>query len=919
MEDIIKAYNDKRPLNNTNFEFELKFKDINVDMFNSVYNNLKTKYPPALECSINIISNDILNIKTKNVSYIRKMTFIKGEKFSDEYSIKKRIQGWFSPDTPKYTISLAEEAPNSAFKSNPNSTVRIKLRISFTYNDWRIDLTAVKQSKMSFLGDQLLPIKAALMPATMTADNFLNELNYDLIDQYELEAEFIGKDLTVEKVLDVSAMIREIIIQHNNDDIEYHEEIYKVAQQIVENKRLLGLFKNDYGLKRLCNQVVALSKTIYINEVYPPKGYFVTVKTDGIRCVCHLYDNICVLIADKVYKYTLNEKVPQCIFDCELIKKSSFNANVGAYDDIFIGGASGASSTIDDIILYIFDCMMIEGNIITSEMYKSRINHIPQIIEIFNKVAPKGVICAEKKIVKINDIQADFDSVYKAQYEFPIDGLIITEPMNGYSATKNYKWKPLEHTTIDFMAVKCPKNLLGVSPYDIKKDKDLYLLFVGVNHNMRMKLGLTLLPNYKKMFDAPGEYYPIQFSPSSDKYAYLYYHDPALGDIDYKVVELGKEVVDNKVTSGWKFIRVRSDRSHEKNYFGNDFKVAEITYMNYIDTFSYADLIAPNAGYFTRESSNAYVASNRYRRFVISILIRDNFSNADWIIDLAAGRGADLHRYQEVGVKNGLFIDIDATAIVELVRRKFEMFNIKKRRMQQWTETKPTDDNAMTVHTLVENLSNQKSVVINNIKGFVLPGTVDGIVCNFAIHYFCDQISNLRNLLSIVATMLKPNGVFMFTTLDGEKVFNLLKDLSQGEEYHIMVDCKKDDTKKASNVVDNAMEGAKNYFGGAIEALHSTPKYRIKKLYKAPTIAPVGQTIGVLLPFADELREEPLANISTIISECERLNLAIESNNSFDYYLDEFKRADSNLYSKLCPGDIEYISLHKFVTVRKIK
>src|SRR5438477_9191077 len=104
-------------------------------------------------------------------------------------------------------------------------------------------------------------------------------------------------------------------------------------------------------------------------------------------------------------------------------------------------------------------------------------------------------------------------------------------------------------------------------------------------------------------------------------------------------------------------MRIRDDRKLELNYLGNDFRVAELTYINFIDPFEFENLWNPNFGYFTKSKSDIYNASNKYKRFVISLLIKNNLSHANWVIDEAAGRGADLHRYQEVNVNNVLFID----------------------------------------------------------------------------------------------------------------------------------------------------------------------------------------------------------------------------------------------------------------------
>ena len=106
--------------------------------------------------------------------------------------------------------------------------------------------------------------------------------------------------------------------------------------------------------------------------------------------------------------------------------------------------------------------------------------------------------------------------------------------------------------------------------------------------------------------------------------------------------------------------------------------MAELTYSNYVDPFELEDLWKPRGGYFAAAVDQAHFAPNKYKRFVISNLLKDAYSGANWVVDLAAGRGADLPRYQQIGVKNGLFIDIDPSAIAELIRRRFETPRAKK-------------------------------------------------------------------------------------------------------------------------------------------------------------------------------------------------------------------------------------------------
>ena len=52
---------------------------------------------------------------------------------------------------------------------------------------------------------------------------------------------------------------------------------------------------------------------------------------------------------------------------------------------------------------------------------------------------------------------------------------------------------------------------------------------------------------------------------------------------------------------------------------------------------------------------------------------------------------------------------------------------------------------------------------------------VDCIPNFFSIHYIFNKEKNVNQLLKNVSTFLKPNGIFIVTTFDGEKIFNALR------------------------------------------------------------------------------------------------------------------------------------------------
>jgi mRNA capping enzyme len=161
---------------------------------------------------------------------------------------------------------------------------------------------------------------------------------------------------------------------------------------------------------------------------------------------------------------------------------------------------------------------------------------------------------------------------------------------------------------------------------------------------------------------------------------------------------------------------------------------------------------------------------------------------------------------------------------------------------------------------------------------------VDGAVCNFALHYLCDTAAHVRNILAFNASILKVGGIYMFTVMDGRAIFDLLKTYKTGQQWEIRE-------------------------GGVV-------KYALKKLYSGQKIADVGQKISVLLPFSDEMYEEPLCNVKYIVDTAKVFGFRAEVNENMGSLLDKFGAADKRLADQLTDGDREYIALHRHVVLR---
>lgn len=882
-------------------ELEIRFQKLDRETFEQVYAAILADSGPepalfsaaVVEKTVNAVSQNVYeNNRDKSIQYIRSTT-INGTtavdtNFRSKVNVVRPVR---IADFLPYTINLSIEDSVKQFTTRPDALIRFKLRVSHQLRGtpWRFDFTAVRGGVMrDFSGAKLQSYRDEMFADVPFPTGLPHE-----IDSYELEIEYVGDPSpglapppTPDDITGVARRVMSYIDPQHQVTAQLSNEIGSIAAFV--GKRASG----SNQLKQVLNQVNSLSKTVYYAEVWPQIAagrLFATPKLDGARCAIVLREGRCHIVrsndTEEIQPARPVDPGKHYIIDAELLGGKYY-----AFELVAIDEKASAGSLSERLI------------------------QLSAAIEL----AASFVDIVAKDYVKLDsaNLRTQIESI-RGGVTTPTDGIIFSEDGLSYIETRHYKWKPYEDNTIDFLAVKCPGSLLGIKPYEVKTGLTLYLLFVGINRQMREKLGLGFILHYRTMFPDAGKsggrdkrdatsatsgsnYMPIQFSTSADPIGYLFYSEL---DLDRQIVELGR----NRENTEWVLRGTRPDRKVDKSYYGNDYRIAELTYTNFIDPFALSDLWTPSKSYFTKTATGAYMASNKYKRYVVSVLMKENISGAKWVIDLGAGRGGDLHRYQEIGVENALFTDDDPTAIAELISRKFKTFTSNRRHVRGWLggdgatlrtdvingieydKLVEKDVKSLTIHTLVIDLRTPApDLVASTLRFGATPERVDGMVCNFALHYMCETVDSMRNLLTFVSRMLRVGGVFIFLVMDGRKVFDLLSEVKTGDQWSA-----RDDPA-------------------------APPKYAITRKYTAKTLQPAGQTISVLLPFSDEMYDEPLCNVDAVISSARKVGLEIETDSNMLEMMSRFARADAGLAARLTDADKHYIGLHRYVTMRRV-
>jgi len=735
-----------------------------------------------------------------------------------------------------------------------------------------------------------------------------------------------------------------LIEDSNMIKMKFQQYMYEIAKEIETNPNRLKYYKTEWGLKQLLNQVIGLTKQTY-KSIYPPIGYYLTEKTDGYRCIVYVKENkLALLYKQNVFEVSFDGH--KLGIDKALKNENTTYITDNTNDseisiiDAEIVGAENEITINSNFTVKIFDVIMFRDEPVGEMTGRQRIGMLKNICDYLNKILNKFTF-KEFKLITEENLNTIFKETYGKEENKDREGLIIMAGTSSYSKTKNYKWKNFEHNTIDFLAKKVPSYIVGNYPF-IKKNpsSELYVLFVGITGGMKHYMGLNNLSFYNTIFSRDmynNNYQPIQFSPSSFPLAYLFEYETAktkktiskvkgkvikgnnedesftTSSLDNTIIELRLEhpidatndKIDYTKALPWKLEKVREDRKPTNDYFGNNFEIAEITFQNYFSPFTLEDLSQPDFGYFNEKKSMLYEASNKIKRMVGTEIISKYAENADWVLDLASGRGADLQRFQIANVKHLLMIDIDTDAISELIARKYQTFTSDKIIVKG--KTFSSNNISMSINTLIMDLNQsyiESNKIINEIIGKNIGKSnpelmngeqkpvkgkkpiddkvVDFIIFNFAFHYFCNTNIQLENIMKLIVSQISTGGIVCMTVMNGRKIFDLLKNIPKGSEYIFKEQEEKVVVKKGRGKPKKEVEEPAEP--------EQFNKYGIVKKYIGEQFMGFNQTIGVKMPFSTEYYDEPLVDIEHLITKFKSCGFELINQYSFSDCIPAFHK-----------------------------
>jgi hypothetical protein len=654
-------------------------------------------------------------------------------------------------------------------------------------------------------------------------------------------------------------------------DEHYNNTINYIGRQI--NKKYVNNFK------QLGNNPSNLTKFIYISEVLNDiNNYMITDKADGLR-------TFLLISSDRDSNYINGNE--QSYISNELLGITPTNKYI--LDCEYVTNNNGEK------IFYVFDIIIFNGENISNKPFTQRYEYLQKLEQNLN--IKKNSVVKIKKFYKLNvkDYQKNIMLLWNdiKNKKYNTDGIIFTNITNNYNNTVNLKWKPIEHLTIDFFCIKSKKS-------------NEYVLLNGISNKVFKRIGLTfdeeyldLLKSVQNIIDIDLQfdsikidYFPVIFKPSFSPIPFIHLFKSEI-DIHGKIVELSYYTEKNI----WKFNRIRNDREKELRsgkYYGNNFNIAELTFQSILNPLTLKELVKPfnqlTDSFYFEKQDNTYLYVRKANSFVKRNLI-NRYNNSTYLIDMASGKGQDLLNYYNNKINNLLFLENDINAIDEVIKRKYEF--VKK--IELYNENAPIRINGYKsegthLDILNMDLNNDYKKNIKNINTMTNfeKHNIPIIFCNLAFHYLISNINDAKNAINFIDFYLSKNGEFVFTALDGRKVFNLLKE-NKGKWEHK----ENGKTKYMISLVNQAD-------------------------IKLTNLKPFNVKIRVLLPCSNTPYEETLVDLFALDKLFKSSNIQRIEEKNHDQLLNNFKEYKPEFYNKLSLDDKKFIGLYKYAVYKRI-
>lgn len=471
--------------------------------------------------SVDSIEQSTVAISGKHRAVI---TYKGGKQTSKKWYTKTKIesQSHFS-ECGGYKISLTEELECK----DPNVTTidifrhRVRGSINNVIPMWRLDITAIKNSNT--VGAKADRIR--FIPGDIS--DFFKDCPWSLADLIEVEFEYTGPEgiVNINDII-IDQMYRAILRDHVDyksldiiaklADVTGSPYSTKISKPGIINTKLF-----NYLLPRAFEINVEQWKSI-TNGV---SEFVIRTKINGERNLVYFHDNkVNIVTGVGIINNTGLDRIDPHNVGTWLLDTEYYNDH-----------------------WYIISVLITPEGPLLQGKEIDRLTSIDRAIKV---LGPSFKTCPWSIAGIGTSLKAAV--TYHNEYSIDSDGLLLTPlpTIQSYWKLKVIKWKPEEHTTIDFLVIKCPDYLEGKKPFIADSPGDTLYLLTNGSKERPSKDDFSILNVIPRLKD----YYSALFKPSNAPYQYVWSNDNP--DLHGAIVEL----VLDKNTRKWKLYRIRKDK-----------------------------------------------------------------------------------------------------------------------------------------------------------------------------------------------------------------------------------------------------------------------------------------------------------------------------------------------------------------------
>jgi 2-polyprenyl-3-methyl-5-hydroxy-6-metoxy-1,4-benzoquinol methylase len=533
---------------------------------------------------------------------------------------------------------------------------------------------------------------------------------------FELELEILQSDTELSKKFEILMTYINVI---SNILIDNY---YVIPVSLIKNtiKGYMNMTKKNYFVGA---QPITLHKE-NLKQLYTV-DYAVTEKLDGDRYF--LYSDSkkeCFLLSSnlKVKKTMFSCNIANSLLDGELI----VNGNMFEYHifDILFHDNKDIQNNIDYNLHKRLDLC----NSFVFESAETSVNFFKFIVKSY---IFKNVFLGSEIILN--------NSIHKN------DGLIFVPIQEPYiTKTSTFKWKPANLNSIDFYSVK-----IGDS-----NKWDLYVQHSVKGQNTQPKK--VLFDTNNKALNCFNLKHTLNSNSPLESFQTIILEnkiDP-ITNMPYKnntVIEFTWDFKQEMFVP----IRTRWDKTLNPKKHGNFSTVACDIWKNIHNPIT-TDLLFKTTVRSNNGKDIYFYNMRKFHNSVKKYLYEKYTKNNKFLLELSSGQGGDLFKWISNNISTVKGYDISKKNIEECKKRV--------------SEQKSTYDYKFYQQDLSDVLS------ANIIKSHLPYNSYDTVSCQFAIHYYFSDLENINNIIRILDTNLKQDGIFMITFMDNKKIVEIMDD-----------------------------------------------------------------------------------------------------------------------------------------------